>query len=331
MRLALVSAALVVCILGTNAQPADAQAPPSRADSAAILLSTAQGLAAAGRDEAADAVYDWILSHFGDTAAAAVVRELRLAQGESLTSSSARTELLVWGTAYGLWAGAAVPGALGADGPEAYGLGLLLGGPVGFLASRAYAHHEPLTVGDARAITLGGSWGTWQGLGWGIALDLGECDLSGIDPVASCNAEDELQARLATALLGGLAGIGAGVAVANSRDVGAGKATLVNFGALWGTGYGFGLATLADLDGEDEQLIGSLVGGNVGLITTAFLAPDMSRSRARLINIAGIAGALAGAGIDLLLQPSNDKVAIGIPMLTGTLGLIAGWHWTEGR
>ena len=64
----------------------------------------------------------------------------------------------------------------------AAGVGLLLGAPAGFFASRAYARSRPLSDGQARAITLGGTWGTWQGFGWASVLDLGtetvrECPL----------------------------------------------------------------------------------------------------------------------------------------------------------
>ena len=108
----------------------------------------------------------------------------------------------------------------------------------------------------------------------------------------------------------------------------------MNFGALWGTWFGVAGGVLLDLEGD--ALLGStLVGGDAGLLTTALLAPgwNMSRNRARLISIAGVIGALAGAGMDLITRPDDEKVAIGIPLATSIAGLAIGAGLTanEGR
>jgi hypothetical protein len=50
----------------------------------------------------------------------------------------------------------------------------------------------------------------------------------------------------------------------------------------------------------------------------------MSRNRARLISISGVIGGLAGAGIDLLTQPDDDKALIGIPLAGSVAGLAIG-------
>jgi hypothetical protein len=50
----------------------------------------------------------------------------------------------------------------------------------------------------------------------------------------------------------------------------------------------------------------------------------VSRSRARLVSIAGVLGGLAGGGIDLILQPDDEKVAVGIPLAGSVLGLVIG-------
>jgi hypothetical protein len=59
----------------------------------------------------------------------------------------------------------------------------------------------------------------------------------------------------------------------------------------------------------------------------------MSRNRARLISIAGVIGGLAGAGMDLIMRPDDEKVAIGIPLATSIAGLAIGAGLTanEGR
>jgi hypothetical protein len=99
----------------------------------------------------------------------------------------------------------------------------------------------------------------------------------------------------------------------------------VNFGALWGTWFGFASGILLDL--EDDSLFGAtLIGGDAGLLTTALLAPgwNVSRSRARLVSIFGVIGGLSGLGIDLLSQPDDEKVAVGIPLATSIVGLAIG-------
>jgi hypothetical protein len=87
---------------------------------------------------------------------------------------------------------------------------------------------------------------------------------------------------------------------------------------------------LADLD-DDELLIATLVGGNATLLASALMAPrwDLSESRARLISVGGLVGALVGAGIVLITQPEDEKVAVGIPLATSIAGLALGAHMTR--
>jgi hypothetical protein len=299
-------AALLATLLLFVAAPRDAAAQ-TRADSAAILLATAQQFEVAGRLEVADALFDHILGRFGDTAAADEVRRVRAVRPRTAGERSGRVELQVFGTLYGAWLGLAVPLMFEADGPEPYGLGLLLGTPAGFLLSRAYARAHQLTEGQARAISWGGIWGSWQGIGWANALDVGSGD----------GSVDE---RVGVMIGGGLAGIGIGAYLAR-KPITAGKATAVSFGGLWGTWFGFGLAMLAERD--EDLLDASLIGGNLGLIGTAFLAPpDIGRPRARLISIAGVLGGIAGGGVSLLLSPDDDRIAI-LPPLVGSLAGLA--------
>lgn len=312
------------------ASPASSSGQATRADSAAILVDVAKAFEADGRLEVAEALYQYVAQRFGDTPAGAEAVGLLASVPTSRAARSGRVELQVWTTTYGLWLGVAVPGALGADEPEPYGLGLLAGGPLGFLAGRALARDRPLTEGQVRAITLGGTWGTWQGFGWAEVFDLGEegwvCDYD------VCTKEgDNGRELLAAAVVGGLAGIGTGL-VLSKRPITRGVGTTVNFGALWGTWFGLAGSVLADLE-DDDLLAGTLVGGNVGLLATALMAPDWgwSRNRARLVSIAGVIGGLGGAGFDLLLQPDDEKVAIAIPLVGSIAGLIIGVQATRGE
>ncbi len=306
------------------ARPADAAAQ-TRADSAAVLLATATRLANEGREEVSEALLDFILQRFGDTAAAERVREMRRAAPAA--GRAGRTELQVWGTTYGAWIGVAVPTIADANGPEPYGVGLLLGAPTGFLAARAYSRGRSITEGQARAITFGGTWGTWQGAGWAALLDLGIETQEICPPEApSCfevESGDGVQERFAAAVAGGLAGIVTG-ALLSRKPISAGLATTVNFGALWGAWIGLALAIVTDDDASGDRVLGwTLVGGNAGLLTTAIAAPGWgySRNRARLISVAGLIGGLAGAGIDLIVQPDDEQLGFGIPLVTSVAGL----------
>lgn len=321
---------LLVALGVWMALPTPSSAQATRADSASILLEAAMAFEAEGRLAVAETLYQYVAERFGDTESGAEARELLAGVPTSRAARSGRVELQVWTTTYGLWLGVAVPGALGADEPEPYGLGLLAGGPLGFLAGRALARDRPMTEGQVRAITLGGTWGTWQGFGWAEVFDLGEegwvCDYD------VCYDEgDNGRELLAAAVVGGFAGIGTGL-VLSKKPITRGVGTTVNFGALWGTWFGFAGSVLADLE-DDDLLAGTLVGGNGGLLTTALMAPGWgwSRNRARLVSIAGVIGALGGAGFDLLIQPEDEKVAMAIPLAGSIAGLIIGVQATKGE
>lgn len=308
------------------ASPVLAQGRPTRADSAAILLDAATRLESDGRVDAARELYDMILARFAGTPAAAEATRL-LGQGTGNRSTPAgRVELQVWTTLYGLWLGVAVPGAFGADEPEPYGIGLLAGGPLGFLAGLGLARSRDLTVGQARAITFGGTWGTWQGYGWANVFDWGEQYDCEFDLCVNDGGSEE---KFAGMILGGLAGIGTGLLLSR-KTITDGVATSVSLGALWGTWFGVALGVIDDLEGDD-LLAAALLGGNAGLVGATLIAShtQMSRNRARLISIAGVIGGLAGGGIDLIAQPDNEDSAIAIPLATSLAGLAIGAIMTK--
>jgi hypothetical protein len=298
----------VVLLLGCRPGGAAAQ---TRVDSAAVLLETARRFEGMGRLDVADALYEHILERFRDTPAAATVQQIRVAMPVDRGARSGRVELQVWSTLYGAALGLALPEMFGADNAEIFGIGLLLGAPAGFLVARGYARSRQLTEGQARAITFGGTWGAWQGLGWAIALELGEDDIGGEEPYVDA------------AVLGSFVGIAAG-AILGRKPIPTGLATTVNFGALWGTWFGVAAGVLAGA--SDGVLDASLIGGNAGLIATAILAPrwQMSRNRARLVSVGGLLGGIAGAGALLIVQPDDEKVAIMFPLAGSVAGLWLG-------
>lgn len=293
----------------------------TRADSAAILLDAATRLERDGRAGAARDLFGMILDRFDGTPAADHVRELLGQEGQVRSTPGGRVELQVFSTLYGLWLGVAVPAAFGAEGSEAYGIGLLVGGPAGFLAGHGLARSRDFTVGQARAIAYGGLWGTWQGFGWSEVLDLGE----GLECQGDvCVSDGGPEERFAGMVLGGLAGIGIGLAL-SGRTITDGVATSATLGSLWGTWFGFSLGFIGDLR-DDDLIASSLLVGNAGLFASALIASreNMSRNRARLISIAGVIGGLAGGGIDLIASPDDDDVLVAIPLVGSIAGLTIG-------
>lgn len=313
--------ALFTVTLATR--PAAAQEPQPD-DPATTLYRAVLELESAGEYDLADSLMDLILRRYPDSAAASSIRLARSGPDSRRLDSSGRTELVVWSTLYGLWLGLAVPGTLGVDDPEPYGLGLLVGGPLGFLASRSWTASAPVGEGDAEVISWGGTWGSWQGFGWAHVLDLGGRDCE--DYIgAPCDPGPSSEAVFGSMLVTGAIGTATGLALSRRYEIDPGDATSASLGSLWGTWYGFGLTVLFDMSGDDA-LAATLVGGDLGLLFGAALGShyDLSRSRARIASIAGVAGGLAGAGLDLLIQPDDEKVAIAIPLISSTLGLALG-------
>lgn len=317
-RALLLATAAALLVLGAAGE-AGAQVGVGPSERAAVLLEAARSFEAEGAEEVARALYRRIVELYPSTPSAEEARE-RLAGLADGAGASGSVELQVWSTLYGLWLGVAVPAAFGADGPEPYGAGLLVGGPAGFLGGRALTRSREWSVGQARAVTLGGSWGTWQGFGWQKVLELGVEEVCSPGSGA-CFEEDDGEEVFASMVLGGLAGVAAGAVLAR-RPVPAATATGANLGSLWGTWFGVAAGVLVDLE-DDDLLAAALLAGNAGLVGGALAAPrwGWSRNRWRLVSIAGVIGGLGGLGIDLLTQPDDDKVAVAIPLATSLLGL----------
>jgi hypothetical protein len=318
---------IVLLLTAAATRPARAEAQVTASDSALVVLETARIFDAEGRWDVAEALYRLVVTRYGATPAATEARARLLAPPSRVLYGDGTVELTVWMTLYGAWLGLALPGALGADSAEPYGVGLLAGGPAGFLAGRGLARALELTEGQARAITLGGTWGSWQGFGWREVFDWGveqrcEAPFGGYE--YCYDAEDDFEETFAAMVLGGLAGI-AGGALLSGRDISPGTASVVNYGSLWGTWFGLGTGVLMDLE-DDDLLAATLVGGNAALLATALMAPgwNVSRSRARLVSILGVLGGLGGAGLDLIVQPDDEKVAIAIPLAGSIAGLLIG-------
>lgn len=326
--LRLVPAALLLVVL--QLLPAPVVAQDTRADSAAALLRAARVLEARGEPRLAREVLRVLARRFPDTPGAAEGRMVarQLGDDESLHGFN-RSGFVAYHTAFGAWLGVIIPAALDADGGEPYGLGLLVGGPLGFFGSRALAESRQLTSGQAALLQFASTWGTWQGLGWQAALDLGEgtfeCDID------VCYDSGSDTAPWAAALVGGVAGIGAGL-LASRVAISQGEATVITQSATWATWYGFLAAVLADADG-DAALGTALVAGNAGLLLgiPAGLRWSPTAARVRTISAAGLAGGAAGLGVALLASVETDGQAAALAMAGTTAGLVAGTLLTRDR
>lgn len=319
---ALVAALLLIAPCGLSAQV------PAAADSAAVLLETARDFEARGQGEVAEALYAYIVEQFGATPAAADARAALVSWRTAEPDRSGRVELQVWGTLYGLWLGVAVPTAFGADDAEAYGAGILLGAPAGFLAARAVTRSRSLTEGQTRAITWGGTWGTYQGLGWGEVFDVGTEEFCSDGFCYETGERTEEQ--FASMIAGGLVGVVVG-GILSRRDIDPGVAQAAHYGSIGGTWVGLAGSTLAGVEEDDNVWALTLLAGNAGLIGGAWAADrfGLSRNRVRLIGLGALLGGLAGVGLDLLIQPDDDKVAVGIPFLLSLGGLGTAAHLTR--
>jgi hypothetical protein len=330
--------AVATLVVGLSIASEALQAQVSRADSAAVLLDAARNLQADGHNSLARQLLVYIVGRYGETPAAATALEwLQVTRAES-DRNSGQAGLIVWNTLYGAWLGVAIPAAFGADSPGPYGAGLLIGAPLGFFGTKAFTTRNPVSSGQAIATSFGSIWGTWQGVGWRAVLDIGsktytDCWDTGLGTTECFTYEDTPEeAGFTAAVVGGLAGLATGGAVALAKDPTAGDATLVMFGSFWGTWYGLAAGVLAGAE-DDALLTWTLVGGDVGLLGSALGTKAWTGTAGRtwLVSASGLAGGLAGLGLDLLMEIDDEKTAVLIPSLTSAVGLVVGLAVTDNQ
>ena len=229
--------------------------------------------------------------------------------GSGPGDQAGRTGALVYGTLYSTWLGVGTAIVAGADSDQVLAAGMMTGAPAGLLATHFLTRGRALSPGRGALVRLGGLWGTWQGFGWTVA------------------SGDEPSDRRLTAfsMAGGLAGIAGSAAITRVTDLSTGDASLLDFGGLWGTWFGFCLSVMAEAD-DDGVLKSSLTGGNLGLVTMAMLVPriELSREHARLINLGGVAGTFVASGMVGLIALGGSFDSVTVPMGMVTAGGIAG-------
>ena len=317
----------LLALLGL-AVPAAAQT--TRADSAAVVLDAAQALERDGRVSAARELFRFIGRRYAGTPAAeAAASRLRTLPRESVLGTG-RTGFVLFNTLYGAFLGVAIPAAFDASSDGAYGAGLLIGAPVGFFSSRAFAAKHIRTSGQAGIASFATVWGTWQGLGWQQVLNIGEHQDICTD--FGCSSSGSDTAPWAAMVVGGLAGLGTGYALAASREVANGTSTLISQGSFWASWFGLALGRAMDLR-DDDLLASTLLAGNAGLLGSLAASRSWrpSSSHVRLITAAGLAGGLAGFGIDLIANVDGAGTALGVAAATSGLGLLIGAVVTQHR
>ncbi len=300
-------------------QPLRAQITP--ADTAAVLAEVARTLELEGQPELAAELLRFIIRRFPDSPAAEEARALLQRLLSAREVSSGRIEFIVWNTTFGIFLGLAVPAALGAEDEEAYGVGLLTGGPAGFFFANTYSRRNSMSSGQAKLANFATQWGLWQAFGWREVLGIGDEEFC-VNGFCSESTPDE--APWAALVVGGLGGLGTGLLLTRANSVSTGTAEFIRHGALWGTWYGFALGIITDAEG-DALLTTTLLGGNAGLLAglLASRAWRLGGSQVRLMSIAGVAGLVAGFGLDLIAQPADDATVALIPTITATVGLAA--------
>lgn len=313
---------LWIALASLAGAPKALMAQATRADSAATLLRAAQVLQARGDLQLARELLRTLAHRFPGTPGAEEGRFVlsQLGADESLTGFT-RTGFLLYHTAFGAWLGVAIPAALDAQGTEPYGAGLLIGAPLGFFGSRALAHSRNLTAGQAAILQFGSLWGTWQGLGWRAAADLG---VERICASGFCYDDESDTAPWVAAVVGGVAGFGAGW-LASRAEIQEGQAAVITNLAQWATWYGLSAGWITDAD-EDATLATALIAGNTAILAGIPLARrwDVPATRVRTISAAGLAGGLAGLGVALLTSTDDDQVVAALGAAGSTIGLIAG-------
>lgn len=305
--------------------PAHARGQATRADTAAVLYRVAEDLRGAGYPDDARRLLRVIIERYQGTEAAGEARRLFFELRRRAEGSGGTAAFVAWHTALGAAVGVLIPAAWEEERPAPYGVGLLLGGPLGYGLSRVYTARHQLSSGQALAIDYASAWGMIQFPMWEDILDIGgheECFLAGLEPVCY---EVGGGATVSGALVGALAGVTAGLAVAGTRPVSAGTALSIMFASQWGLYFGYVGSTLAQADGE-AALTWTAVGGNLGFLAALVGGPKLrwSSNRTWLVEASGLAGLGAGFGVALIANPDDDEVGWTLTGLGAGLGLAIG-------
>ncbi len=265
---------------------------------------------------------DWIISTYPETTHGQLATGKReeiavLLQQPKPIGGMSRAGLVGFGTLFTTWVGIGTLRLLDVEEAVPYGLVLIAAPLSGLFGSLNLTRESELSDGQASLLTLGGTWGIWQAVGAAELAGAGE------------------KAAVGASIAGGTIGLALAGSIVRGRDINPGDATLINFGGIWGTWFSIcGSMAVRDRSRDNRNFIlsSAMIGGNVGLTTMAMWSTklNMSRARARLINIAGIVGTLYGLGTSILLDiDSEDRTFWSLMGLGGAVGLTAGSYFTR--
>ena len=225
----------------------------------------------------------------------------------SAIDKSGRTDVLVFAGYYGVWLAIGVPVALNVESSEGFAA-FLLTVPVAsiFIAHQA-TKNRSVSDADAEIISLGGWFGTWQGVGW------------------SAIGDGSTEAIVGTGVLGGLTGIGLGCVLNHATELSAGHAAFMNSANWWGGWLGMLVGAGQEDGGSGDDILGSaLVGSTVAVAVTGLAARNtpLTQRRVRYMNMGGVLGALFGGGLILLADTDSNA---GIATMLGVSSVAGGF------
>lgn len=258
--------------------------------------------------------------------ALAAALTLALATPATAADRAGRPEALILTTAFGFYQGVAISILLGDNDllPDSTDDAILtasaltlattgLGFGLGWWVTEEYGVNEA----QAGLFTSSFFWTTLNGLSGGLGVGL-----------------DEPDDLLINSLISGWTGQALGVLLAANVDRTAGQLSLMNTVATW---TGAEVALVQGIFGVEQgssYFTWSTLAADLGLLAGMYLARDLniSRSRARLLDLGAFAGALAGpAALFMVWGPEENlrewyltAVAIGIP-----IGIGVAWHLTR--
>ena len=242
--------------------------------------------------------------------AAVIVREHGIVETRSLRpvdsverpARGARAELALFQTLHGMVVGGEACVLLECDDASAV-IGLVLAGAgVGALVSLS---QDDLTSGQRALVNSGTAWGMANA---GLILLVAQ--------------PDDEKAIVGGLMLGQAAGIGIGVGHAKARPT-AGQVALANSGGQWALVLtGLTLAA-AEVDLDDQQLgLTLLAAADGGILAGAYLGyrrPNVSRAQTLVIDAGGIAGAVGGGSLGVVLSGSVDDRTTPLIAAVGTV------------
>ena len=312
---------ILVCALFSQSSAASAES-----SEAEQLYETAFGLIVEGDYGDAYDRLNEVIDRYPDTIYArfAADRKQRLEQlnlpsiRRRKIDQSGRVGTVVFSTLYSTWLGIGTARlADETDNAKSIATGMMIGAPTGLLASLVVTRNTKLTRGQSALINFSGSWGTWQGLGWAILID----------------EDDGEKPLISGAMIGGLSGILATSILTRRIDPNLGDMAIINYGALWGTWLSLCAGQVAGVEGGNELLAWTLIGGNLGMIAMASLSSeiDITSARANWINLGGVIGTTVASGILAIIAESDisEEGAFATLMVGGVAGLVTGIYNTR--